>query len=191
MTEASHPIVLRPIVPTSAVFVFVAVFCLAVGTLATGGPLALALSDPTGDRSDVSYLIGLSLTIPTYIVGLFLVIRGPSMKVTLTDDEAIVRNLFKTQVIPRKLVIGIGTRTFISGYGTSQLSTGIEWRGPKGTTRGRAHTLTVVSFLSTAAYGSLFMSGINARIAVLKEWCEAKPAPRAAHPADDIAQHES
>lgn len=104
------------------------------------------------------------------VVGAFLIIRAPRLKLSLSGTDAILHNMFRTYRIPRKLVTGVACKPTIN----ATLCPGIEWHDPKAERNGR--TVTKVSFLSLASLGHAGQSKLDAMTAIPNEWCDSQHA---------------
>jgi hypothetical protein len=160
---STTPVVLRPLTVTTVTIVVFGVLFVALGLLFVLGPLAMEWSDPTSDKTDLSFLFGLTLTVPISGVGLVLLIRGTRRQLMLTEREAVLVELFRTYRIPRNVVTGLGS--VYSGNGV--LCPAIEWTDPKN----HKKRSTKVSFLAPAALGSVGRSRLDAMRATLDRWC--------------------
>lgn len=165
-TDVRVHIVLRPLtITTVAVLVFGIIF-FAFGLLFIFGPLALIWSDPTGDHTDLSWMIGLSLTVPISGMGLLFLFRGSRRRLILTDDEAVLHEMFRTYRIPRNRATGV--TSVITMNATSCAA--IEWKDPKGD----KERTTKVSFLSPAAVGGAGKAKLEAMTDTVREWCRPR-----------------
>ncbi len=176
MAEGTEAIVIRPLRATVGAYIVVSLFVIGVGVLATAGPLALELSDPTGPF-DLSFLFGLPLTIPACFVGFFLAIRGSTAKVTLTATEARVQNLVRTTTIPRALIVQLTTRRSWGVY-YSTTYPAIAWRDPK--REGTGPRITGIHILGSAAIRTSLQDAVDRKTELLRAWVDASHHLRAA-----------
>ena len=168
MTSEALPITLKPLKATAIAYVVFGILFIALGAFIAIGPITLTLSD--GGPFDPSLLFGLPFGVPIAALGLVFAIRGPRMRVVLTDTDATIRNVFYTRVIPRKLVRNLGYKWTI--YALSY--PGIEWHDPS--RKKKKTRVTVINFLSTAPVATSLQSRADDMTSILRRWCNPKEA---------------